>query len=682
MQQNESRLAENNNEFLRHLSTSKQYWQMILDYKSKFLQYDTKNLEDYPQLDPNIFESWLRSYGFGVNPYNNDINQFLDSRIFSSVLKKNTLLIDISQQVYDDLKLKDIMIESKYAFYLFDENAVLLFTDGHKLKFATETKPGEVWSERNIGTCAHVLCLKHKRPVQLIGPEHYCFALHNSCTSAAPVMDENGNVIATLVLSVHLQNPPHDIYYISHTLGLITAMAVCVENKLQLIKSYDQLKTAYYMQKVTMSVIDEGIVAANNMGKILNINKEAASILKINENEIKDKNINDFFGTQTIDYVIKGKSIDIEETILSGNDELPFLINIRPVINDKTGCLDGTVLKFTPIEKINDLVTSRSGATATFTFDDIIGESKVIKKAISLGKRFAMSAENILLTGESGTGKELFAQAIHNAHRPQGSFIAVNCAAMPRELIESELFGYEGGSFTGAERSGRPGKIELAHGGTLFLDEIGDMPLELQAVLLRVLEDKQVMRIGGRRYKKVDFRLIAATNRDLVDMVKEKVFREDLYFRLSILNIKLPSLRERIGDIEILVSYFMGKYCKKIKQNIPQMSPEVKEILKSYNWPGNVRQLENSIIYSVNVAQNDTLEKEDLPGFLINEIQLRCCPNKNTEFEYNIEKIEKILIENALFKTRNNITKAAELLGLAKSTLYRKLKDFNISIDE
>lgn len=191
--------------------------------------------------------------------------------------------------------------------------------------------------------------------------------------------------------------------------------------------------------------------------------------------------------------------------------------------------------------------------------------------------------------------------------------MAVNCAAMPRELIESELFGYEGGSFTGAERSGRPGKIELAHGGTLFLDEIGDMPIALQAVLLRTIEDKQVIRVGGLRSKKVDFRLIAATNRDLKQMIKEKLFREDLYFRLSVLPIQIPPLRKRKSDVLLLSEHFAAEACKKKDREIMPISPAASRLIVEYDWPGNIRELKNAMTYAVNISGKQTIEPEDLP---------------------------------------------------------------------
>lgn len=369
----------------------------------------------------------------------------------------------------------------------------------------------------------------------------------------------------------------------------------------------------------------------------------------------------------------------MEENISIGSEGNIYLINIRPVLNQHSRELDAAVLRLTQTEKIN--LGSRSGAIANFQFKDIIGDSKALKKAIQLAQLFAGSPENILLIGESGTGKELFAQAIHNQYRPAGPFMAVNCAALPRELIESELFGYEGGSFTGAERSGKPGKIELANGGTLFLDEIGDMPLELQAVLLRVLEDKQVMRIGGRRYKKVDFRVVAATNKNLHEMVKEKLFREDLYFRLSVLPVSLPPLRNREKDTLTLSRYFLEKYSRKLGRKVPQLSPQAQKIIQSYDWPGNVRQLENAINYAINVSRGTVIEANNLPeNILLDNSPVRSCGiplgGGNVGEVLSLKKLEKAAIDLALLHSQNSIPRAADLLEISKATLYRKLKEY------
>ncbi|BAE86551.1 sigma-54 interaction domain-containing protein [Desulfitobacterium hafniense] len=329
---------------------------------------------------------------------------------------------------------------------------------------------------------------------------------------------------------------------------------------------------------------------------------------------------------------------------------------------------------------LNAKEEKKVGFETDFNFSSIIGESSRIEQAKKLAKRFAASSANVLLIGESGTGKELFAQAIHNQSCPSGPYMVLNCAAIPRNLIESELFGYDGGAFTGAKKSGSPGKIELAQGGTLFLDEIGDMPLDTQAVLLRVLENKQVMRVGGAKYQKVDFRLIAATNKDLQLMVDEGAFRLDLYYRLSVLSVHIPPLRQRGEDIIALAKFFLKKHCSNIDK-IPEISFEAQIVLKAYDWPGNVRQLENAMIHALHVFDSDTILPEHLPEGIANghidqntkagRTLLKHDRKQTTE---SIKELEEIAIENALVRTGNNIAQAASILGVSKSTLYRKIK--------
>lgn len=671
----------------------KNRWLEIQQSKIRFFK-DNEDPRSCIHINSEVAESWIKSQAMGISPYTEIIAERLDPEQLEKLLEENRLLIDVAKSVFEAVKLKDLMIASRYAIYLFDGNGVLLLNEGDLLRLVPDrdSMTGIVWNEKTMGTCAHILSMQLRRPVQLVGPEHYCMTFNNSNTSAAPIMDDNGDIIAIMALSQHLMNEPVDddifLNLNSHALGLVTAMAADVENKLKLRKSYDQLqianerlKMANYTLKVTLAVIDEGIITIDSIGKIIHINKEGSQMLRLGNGETENKNIREFLSSQSrlMTLIADGENADVEESLCVGNVEQNYVINIR-VVNSTTGEIDGAVLKLVSAEKVNALVNSRSGAIANYCFDDLIGESKEFKKAVALGRRFANSPENILLIGESGTGKELFAQAIHNKHRPNGPFVAVNCAALPRELIESELFGYEGGSFTGAERGGRPGKIELAHGGTLFLDEIGDMPLELQAVLLRVLEDKQVMRVGGRRYKRVDFRVVAATNKDLYQMIKEKLFREDLYFRLSVLSINLPPLRLRENDVEPLGQYFIKKYCEKMEWKVPVISPSARNIMREYNWPGNVRQLENAVIYAVNTVQNQIIEAEDLPAIILNGEPAQTAAVGNIAEVYTIEVLEKISIENVLYKTKNNITKAADLLGIGKSTLYRKLKEYNINV--
>lgn len=670
---------------------SKRRWEGILECKKRFLNNEDPCVCE--NLNDKVLESWYRSRELEVSPYTNLTEPQLNHDEFEKILKDNSELIQVIKPLINTFKNMAIFT-SGYILYLCDRNGAFLVQEGEMGRISTE---GLVWNENTIGTCVHSLCVSLKRPVQMIGPEHYNVALNNILAFAAPIMDESGEIIATLILGQPLIDRPWLESFQnanSHTLGLITSLAVAVEGQLKLIhsnksvkESYQNLKIAHEnlsishaTTKVISNFLDEGIIAIDRTGTIIHTNQEGARILKIEMSEKGKRNINEFLCSHSrlISVIEEGRNTSIEESLCIENEEHSYIIHIQPIFSPGTEHIDVVVLRFNPVEKINAMVTSRSGAVANYNFEDLMGKSKELKRSIDLAQRFANLTDNILLIGESGTGKELFAQAIHNAYRPQGPFIAVNCAAMPRELIESELFGYEGGSFTGAERSGRPGKIELANGGTLFLDEIGDMPLEIQAVLLRTLEDKQVMRVGGRRYKKVDFRLISATNKDLYSMVKERQYREDLYFRLSVLTINIPPLRNRGNDIEILYKYFIEKYCKKQGWKIPKITPETEKIISEYKWPGNVRQLQNAMTYAVNTAQKGQITPDCLPNYIMTDTTPISNDKMAKDEMLRLDNLEKMAIETALLRSDNNMDRAVEILGISRSTLYRKLKEYQI----
>lgn len=678
---------------------TKERWEKILECKKKFLENPNENPLTNHFMNKEIAASWIKSRELGIDPYVKVTEPLMTFDEYKKILDSNCLLIDIIRPLVNTFR-EMAVFNSGYILYLCDKNGTFLLQEGEMLRMSTE---GLVWNENTIGTCVHSLCTNLKRPVQLLGPEHYALSLQEIMGTAAPILDESGEVIATLILGQPMISQPWKESFQnlrSHTLGLITSLATAVEGQLKLNKSTEKLKESYdYLQvvndnlttahntlEVTLAFIDEGIITIDRAGKIIHMNKEGSRILKLGPEEIETRNIRDFLGnpSRIMSLVAKGKNVDTEETICVDSDEQPYHINIRPIVGQSSQEVDVAVLRINHTEKINALVAQRSGGIARYHFEDIISENKEFKRIMALARRFAKSTENILLIGESGTGKELFAQSIHNVYRPQGPFMAVNCAAMPRELIESELFGYEGGSFTGAERNGRPGKIELAHGGTLFLDEIGDMPLELQAVLLRTLEDKQVMRIGGRRYKKVDFRLIAATNKNIYKMVKENQFREDLYFRLSVLTINIPALRERSSqDMEILSKYFVESYCQKQGWSVSEISPAAQEKINQYNWPGNVRQLQNAMIYAVNTAQGDIIAPENLPHYIlldtaVSSIEQIITGTSDVGEMLRMECIEKAAIKAALLHANNYAPVAAEILGISRSTLYRKLKEYQI----
>lgn len=309
-----------------------------------------------------------------------------------------------------------------------------------------------------------------------------------------------------------------------------------------------------------------------------------------------------------------------------------------------------------------------------YSFENIIGKSKGLEQVIDLAKKVAKTDSTVLLTGETGTGKEVFAQAIHESSNRAGkSFVALNCSTFSKEILESELFGHKQGAFTGAIKD-KKGFIEEANGGTLFLDEIGEMPLELQAKLLRVLETNEYIQIGDTRPRKSNFRLIAATNRDLKTESEEHRFRSDLYFRLNIFEIKIPPLRERIKDIAPLTHYFVEKFSSRGNKKTLTIDPNFMSKMETYHWPGNVRELRNVIERSVILVNDDILTQDVLPY----EIQHQMDKSNKSLSAFSMQSVEKLHIQKVLNYTKGNKAETARLLEIGVATLYRKLDEYNI----
>jgi transcriptional regulator with PAS, ATPase and Fis domain len=313
---------------------------------------------------------------------------------------------------------------------------------------------------------------------------------------------------------------------------------------------------------------------------------------------------------------------------------------------------------------------------ATYTFDSLIGNSPTFLDAKDQAKKAAKSDSNVLILGESGTGKELFAHSIHNdSKRSMGVFIKVNCAAIPAELLESELFGYEEGSFTGAKKGGKIGKFEAADGGTIFLDEIGELPLHMQVKLLRVLQEREVERVGSTRSISIDVRIIAATNRNLEEMVEKGEFRLDLYYRLKVMTIVVPKLSERSEDIPKLVHHFLRKYQKLMNKQIEGISDGALRILSSYLWPGNIRELENSIERALNMVDEMKMITSD---HLPEEISGYKGPSSTLTLNEVMEETERHTIINYLEVMNGNKSETAKALGISRTTLYEKMKKYGL----
>jgi transcriptional regulator with PAS, ATPase and Fis domain len=374
-------------------------------------------------------------------------------------------------------------------------------------------------------------------------------------------------------------------------------------------------------------------------------------------------------------------------------NDTKILTNYIPLTLHKR--IIGGIISFQDVTKIEELEKKvrreqyTKGLIAKYKFTDILTNDQTMIKILNIAKRIARVDSNVLITGESGTGKELIAQSIHNeSPRKNGPFVAINCAALPENLLESELFGYVDGAFTGARKGGKPGLFELAHMGTIFLDEIGDMPLNLQSHLLRVIQEKEVNRIGDDKVIPVNIRIIAATNKDLKELTKQGKFREDLHYRLDIVKIKLPSLRERIQDIPFLSKYFIGYYGKLNRLNNLSISTEALDLLKIYSWPGNVRELQNFIESLVIASENEIITREMVEQLLKDKLdnisflnikkelekQNKCSISEEQNNEGLLKKIEYQNIKEVLDRVQGDKVKAAQILGISYTTLWRKLK--------
>ncbi|MDR6999736.1 sigma 54-interacting transcriptional regulator [Neobacillus niacini] len=437
------------------------------------------------------------------------------------------------------------------------------------------------------------------------------------------------------------------------------------------------LKERYQVDAIVNSTHD-GVVVIDRMGNIRLVNEHAKTILGV-EADMKGRSITEFIPQSDMLRVLEAGKIERGDIATIGGRQV--VINRSPVI--VKGKIVGAVSNFkeiTDIQKVELQLRKKlhqSGLEAKYRLSDIIGETHEIIEAKELARKFAGTESTVLITGESGTGKELFAQGIHSAsHRALGPFVAVNCATLPENLLESEIFGYEKGTFTGALKDGKPGLFELAHGGTLFLDEIGEIPLRIQALLLRVLQERTIRRVGGERIIPVDVRIITATNRNLEEEVEKKQFRSDLFYRLNVLALELPPLRERKADIPKLVESFLFEFNEQRKNKIVHIEKEFIRLFQKYDWPGNIRELRNTIERLV-VLEESSLLRVEGAKFLSEKIRRRKVAEEAIN-KQSIKSKEKEHILTTLEKFDHNKKLAAQSLGIDRSTLWRKIKEYGL----
>ncbi|WP_025027902.1 sigma-54 interaction domain-containing protein [Caldalkalibacillus mannanilyticus] len=469
-------------------------------------------------------------------------------------------------------------------------------------------------------------------------------------------------------------------------------------------KLYHQLRFMVSFIDTMINTIDSSVTVINDEGIVLVWTQGAENIFSVKKEEILGKNITQFFDMDMLEIM---KTLQAGRSLYrhqhQPRSDLYVLINSNPIYLD--GQIIGAVVSetditsqvrlhqelFTISAKFHDLEKEVAKLSPSQNpFQAVKGSSHAIMKTIETAKKVSAVKTNILITGESGVGKELFAKAIHDIREERKApFIPINCGAIPSTLFESELFGYERGAFSGADQKGKAGKIALANGGTLLLDEIGEMPLDMQVKLLRVLQEKKFYPIGGTKEISVDFRVISATNRDLLAMVKEGTFREDLYYRLNVVNLYIPPLRERKEDIIELTHYFLHEFSIRYHRPIHGISQEVMNQLLQHNWSGNIRELRNVIERLIVFATDGIIKAEDLPFYhgpsgVHSDLDLIADSHSGQDdiglLSAELEKYEREIIINALKQENDNKQACAKRLGITRATLYNKMKKLNIPI--
>ena len=639
---------------------------------------------DQDIISPLVLSSWRRSKIAGVEPF----HTFGINLISEEDAEKQKLTHDELLKAFGSVIpiIEEIIIKNQLNLQLFDSNAqsihLAIFWEANSGKpyEDVESKMLGNLSEKVLGTNAVCLALREDRPVQLVGAEHYNYYLHDYFCCSAPIHDTTGKTVGALNVFSHLDN------YFEGIFGLVSCLASIFDNRALIQTALEELDIYELAANNIMEQSSKGVIYINRENQIKYYNTALVNLLNIQPGQ-QDREVLDEFLSVSGCLVIKEQFQNKEIIFPKSGKKKSLLVTTQNLVNannepkGKIVFVEDTDTVYKSFQKIR-------GNKALYTFEDIIGENKDLVAAKDLAKKVAGTRASVLIQGESGTGKELFAQAVHNSStRKPCPFVSINCGAIPPELIESELFGYEAGAFTGALKGGKPGKLELASGGTLFLDEIESMPLNAQIKLLRALSTQKISRIGSIEEIPIDVRIVSATKTDLLKEADEGRFREDLYYRISTIVIKLPPLRERIDDIPLLAAHLVKLHTKESSHALYEICPEFIRALTMLPWRGNIRELSNVLERAIALSDNDHVlktgllpqrddfEKQTEELALVTKLEAHLKKEFSCGDSGEMLKVsENIAIKLALDMEAGNVARAAKRLGISKPTLYAKIK--------
>lgn len=627
-----------------------------LDVNKAWLNYIDGTETNSQVVRTEVLESWKRSSSYQVNPYQEKVKDILRLSKLKSIRDENELLLSYAEPRMR--ALASSLYGTDAIVTMADKNGVIVNTFGNKdILHKSEgigLVPGSIWNEEVAGTNAVGVVLKTQKPIQILFSEHYSTGWHDWSSTAAPIFHPYTNeLLGVYDIAGTFKNVSEQ------TLQLAILKTKAITQDLFKQMTQDTIVNNSYLEAVIQSTTD-GILLLDKDKNIIKLNERMRQFFNEFQNTTLLKNN---LIEQITNVVLSGELSEASENLMLNNKE--YVINVYPAIMDTQ--ISGVILIVNQMREKEIFIGIGAGQKKElrYSFDDIIGHSTKIEKTITQAKKVARLNVNLFISGETGTGKEVFAQAIHGlSNRNTGPFIAVNSGAIPHELIESELFGYEAGAFTGASQSGKEGKFEQASGGTLFLDEIGDMPLDIQVLILRAIEERMITRVGGTKEIKVDIRIVTATHKDLYNEVLEKRFREDLYYRLDVINLKLPSLNERGHDILLLAQHYLKLYEKEYYKHGCYLAEEVKAVFLNYHWPGNVRQLKNMIQQVLFNLENIIVEVRHLPRYMQSDHQI----------DSSKERYIDIVRDH-----NGDMNAVADKLDISRATLYRRLKEYNLT---
>jgi len=639
--------------------------------------------------DPALADSWQRCRQWEVDPSPRscwDFTPMAQLEPFATQLSE--LAGGIEEKAYRAIAGKNLLITMTDARGRVVRTCGDLSTlrQADKLNFG----PGANWAEASVGTNAIGTALATGQPQQVFAEEHYCQSHHAWCCTAAPIHDPQGAPWGCFDISGPV-GADH-----SQSLPLVLGAAREIERRLYGVHLAEiENKSRSLLSAVFNSVLT-GVLTVDEAGRITNANQAAEALLGQPGRALRGRRVDRFLDYAPFLARQRQESGRADAMTLACRANPRLIARAAPVIG-VNGVWCHTVVTVTEPQRVHPVVppprsleqTARPDAPDAFIpaprgFGKILYRSPAMARIVAMARHAAKTPSTVLLAGESGTGKELFAQAVHLAGpRASGPFVAVNCGALPRELAQSELFGYRGGAFTGADEKGRIGKFEQAHNGTLFLDEISEMPLAMQVNLLRPLEERCVVRVGGRRTRSVDVKVIVASNRDLAALVARGEFREDLYYRINVVALAIPPLREREGDVPLLAGHHAGRLCREFGLPFSGIDPAAMDALCAYSWPGNVRELVNCVEYAVNAMDDDRIRLEHLPPLILTQTGRSGLPvppasRTTAERAFALQTVAADTIRDALAHHAGNVSKAAKALGIGRNTLYAKIRKYGI----